>query len=379
MKPAPQSFTLAEIAGIPVRLHWTFLLFLAFMLVANTLRAGLAASLGGIGFIIALFLSVTLHEFGHSLMARKFGIKVRDITLLPIGGVSQLETIPDDPKQEFLVAVAGPAVSLALAFIFFVLMRLTGFSILSPRYASPAQYLWGGRFLASLASANLILGLFNIIPAFPMDGGRVLRSLLAQQMNYIEATRIAAAIGQGFAFLFALLGLFSNPWLIFVALFIYMGAGTEERTTEIRRVLGNIPVHRVMTTFFERVSPDEPLARVLEYAYRGCQEDFPVVDGDTIKGVLTKASILAALHEKGPDIRVSEAMLTDYTVLSPNDMLAGVYERMQACNCSSLPVLQDGKLVGMVGLENIGRFFMYESARQHAKKQEEERVKPPVI
>ncbi|MBC7083712.1 MAG: site-2 protease family protein [Firmicutes bacterium] len=362
-----QSFTLIEIAGIPIRLHWTFLLFLAFTLVSGALRAGLAASFGGVGFIIALFLSVTLHELGHSLAARKFGIKVRDITLLPIGGVSQLEEIPDDPRQELLVAIAGPAVSLGLAVIFFAVLHATGVAV----GLAAVQYLWGGRFIASLASANLILGLFNLVPAFPMDGGRVLRAVLALRMNYLDATRIAASVGQGFAFLFALLGLFTNPWLIFIALFIYMGAGTEERTAELRRVLGGVPVHRVMTTRFERVSPDEPLAAVLERAYRGCQDDFPVMEGDAVRGILTKASVLAALHEKGPDITVAEPMQTEFLTLAPNEMLARVYEKMRGCNCSSLPVVQDGKLVGMVGLENIGRFFAYESAKQKLTREEE--------
>lgn len=368
-----QSPTIARVAGIPLRLHWSFLLFLGFMLVANTLRAGIAASLGGIVFILALFLSVTLHEFGHSLVARRFGIKVRDITLLPIGGVSHLETTPDEPRQEFLVAVAGPAVSFSLALLLFSTMRLTGFPSQGSGFAFPSGYLWGGRFLASMATANLILGVFNIIPAFPMDGGRVLRSLLAQRMSFVRATRIAASIGQGFAFVFALFGLFTNPWLIFIALFIYMGAGAEERTVEVRDLLRNIPARRAMSTLFEKISPQEPLSRVLEHAYRGCQEDFPVVDGDVIKGVLTKASILSALHDKGPEVRAENAMLTDFRVLNPEDLLSEAYARIQGCNCSSLPVVQDGRLVGIVTLENLGRFFLYESARQKwFERQEEE-------
>jgi len=361
-----QSFTLIEVAGIPIRLHWSFLLFLVFMLISGAVGAGLASSLGGLGFIIALFASVTLHELGHSLVARRFGIKVKEITLLPIGGVSQLEEIPDDPRQELLVAIAGPAVSLGLAAVFIVALRATGIAM----GLGTIEYLWGGRFVASLASANVILGLFNLIPAFPMDGGRVLRAILAMRMNYLEATRIASSVGQGFAFLFALLGLFTNPWLIFIALFIYMGAGTEERTAEIRRVLGGVPVNRVMTTRFEIVLPTEPLAAVLERAYRGCQDDFPVVEGGVVKGILTKASVLAALHEKGPEISAAEAMQVEFVTLSPTDMLAQVYEKMRGCNCSSLPVVQDGKLVGMVGLENIGRFFAYESAKQKLTREE---------
>jgi Zn-dependent protease len=208
--------------GIPVHLHWTFLLLLGFVALSQAFVYGsLSAALGGVVFVSAIFACVVLHEFGHALAARRYGIATRDVTLLPIGGVARLERMPDDPGQELVVALAGPAVNLAIAGLLGVWLTLGGF--VSPGGLS----LTDGSLAARLLSVNLALVVFNMLPAFPMDGGRVLRALLARRTSYVRATDVAATIGRGMALLFGVAGLVWNPMLILIALFVWTGAGQE--------------------------------------------------------------------------------------------------------------------------------------------------------
>src|SRR5437016_9212220 len=223
------SIKIARISGIEVRIHVTFLLFLAWIGFTYYQVGGSAAAAEGVLFILALFGCVLLHEFGHALAARAFGIRTPDITLLPIGGVARLQRMPDKPWQELAVAVAGPLVNVVIAAVLiFVLGRRAEFQSLQ-HLEQP-----GIEMLAKLASVNISLVLFNLIPAFPMDGGRVLRSVLAMTMNYARATQVAAWIGQGLAFVFGFIGLFSNPMLIFIAFFIFLGAQQEAAIDETR-------------------------------------------------------------------------------------------------------------------------------------------------
>ena len=238
------SWKIGELAGIGIYVHATFWLLILFILYGNWRQGqNLSTALSGVVFVLAIFGCIVLHELGHALTARKYGIRTRDITLLPIGGLARLERMPDDPRQELWVALAGPAVNVVIAAALFLLVTAGGMQ------PDIADFKWtGGDFLNKLMAVNIWLVGFNLLPAFPMDGGRVLRALLAQRMEYVQATRLAARIGQGMAYIFGLLGLFTDPFLLFIALFVWMGAEQEAAAAHVHNSLGSIPVKRVMLT-----------------------------------------------------------------------------------------------------------------------------------
>ncbi len=228
------SLKLGRVSGIPIQVHWTFLILIAWIVLIHASRgASTIQVIGGVLLVLAVFGCVVLHELGHALTAQRFGIRTRDITLLPIGGVARLERMPEDPKQELLVAVAGPAVNGVIAGLLFVVLEVAG--IIGPM---AEVVVVGGNFFVQLMWINVILVLFNILPAFPMDGGRILRALLAYKMDFLRATQIAASVGQAMAMLFGLVGLiFGNPFLLFIAIFVYLGAGAEARHARVKRAL----------------------------------------------------------------------------------------------------------------------------------------------
>jgi len=352
------SWKLGRVAGIDVYMHGTFLILLAWVGLSHYLeRHRLADAGAGIVFILALFAIVVLHELGHALTARHYGIRTRDITLLPIGGVARLERMPDDPKQELLVALAGPAVNVVLAVVLF--------GVVTPAAALAAwqDVQWvGGDFLSKLMWVNVSLALFNLIPAFPMDGGRVLRAFLAMRMEYVRATHIAAQIGQGLALVFGLVGLFSNPFLVFIALFVWMGAAAEASTTLMRSALSGIPVSRVMIPRFETLAPTDTLQRAVGHVLAGFQHDFPVIEAGQVVGVLTRGDLMNGLTQKGPEAPVAAAMNPRFETAAPSDMLEGAVQRLQASGCPALPVLRGRELVGVLTMENVGEFLMIRSA-----------------
>jgi Zn-dependent protease/CBS domain-containing protein len=356
------SWKIGEVAGIGVYIHATFWLLVLYILATHWVEGhSLLTALAGVGFVLAIFACVVLHELGHALIARKFGIRTSDITLLPMGGVARLERMPDDPRQELWVALAGPAVNVLIAMVLFGVTATLG---VQPQWG---RLHWvGGDFLNKLMVVNVGLVLFNLLPAFPMDGGRVLRSLLARRMEYSRATRIAARIGQGMAFLFGLAGLFGNSFLIFIALFVWMGAEQEAAMVQMRHSLGGIPVSQVMLTDFRTLQPDDTLASAVEYMLAGWQEDFPVVFGDHVLGVLTREDLLKALAQGGTDIHIRDAMQREFQVADSHDMLETALALLRSCRCRSLPVLHDSRLVGMLTLENVGEFLMVQSALRQA-------------
>jgi Zn-dependent protease len=314
-------------------------------------------ALYGLGFILLLFGIVVLHELGHALTARRFGIRTRDITLLPIGGVARLERMPEDPKQELLVALAGPAVNVVLAAALFVIL-LAGRGV----EGLGTMNLVGGDLLSKLLWVNVALAVFNLLPAFPMDGGRVLRALLAIRMDYVRATHIAANIGQGMAFLFGFLGLFSNPFLVFIALFVWMGATQEAGMVEMKSALSGVPVEKVMVTNFRTLHPGDPLRTAIDQILAGAQQDFPVVESAEVVGVLTRKGLLTGLAKGGQDASVSDFMEREIRVVSPSEMAERVLAKLQDCKCHTLPVVQDGGLVGIFTMENLGEFMMIQTA-----------------
>jgi Zn-dependent protease/CBS domain-containing protein len=348
------SWRLGRVAGIDVYMHGTFLILLAWVGVSHYLQRHRLADAGaGVVFILALFAIIVLHELGHALTARHYGIRTRDITLLPIGGVARLERMPEDPRQELLVALAGPAVNVALAAV------LLG--VVTPTAWHDVQWV-GGDFLSKLLWVNVSLAVFNLIPAFPMDGGRALRALLAMRMDYVQATQIAAHIGQGLALVFGLVGLFSNPFLVFIALFVWMGAASEASAALTRSVLGGIPVSRAMITRFETLAPTDTLQRALAHVLAGFQHDFPVVEARRVVGVLTRADLMKGLTQAGADSPVATAMTSHFDCAAPSEMLEGAIQRLKASGCPALPVLRDGELIGVLTMENVGELLMVHSA-----------------
>jgi Zn-dependent protease/predicted transcriptional regulator len=352
------SWRIGRLAGIDVRMHVTFLILLSWVCISHfRLRQSMADVAIGFGFIVALFAIIVLHELGHALTARRFGIRTRDITLLPIGGVARLERMPEDPKQELLVALAGPAVNVFLAGLLFL--------VTSPAAAIEpvnAIRLVGGNLLLKLMWVNIGLAGFNMIPAFPMDGGRVLRAALALRMDYVRATEIAARLGQALALGFGFVGLFYNPFLVFIALFVWIGAAAEASTVQIKSAIGGIPVGRVMIRNFRSLLPEDSLQEALEHVLAGFQHDFPVVEDGRLVGVLTRDALFANLVKRGPQARVREAMDPQFGTADFSEMLEMVLERLQTSKCLSVPVLRNGSLVGVLTMENIGEFLMIQSA-----------------
>ena len=340
------SLKLGKWFGIEVNLHVTFLLLIGFLALtgfAATRNAGAVA--GNIGFLLALFLCVLLHEFGHALAARRYGIPTKDITLLPIGGVARLERMPTDPQQELVVALAGPAVNVVIAL---ALLPIIAVSELP--------------FFERLFSANLFLVAFNLIPAFPMDGGRVLRAGLALKMNYAGATRTAATIGQGFAVLFGLAGLFTNPFLILIAVFIWFGAAGESQVAQTQSRLAGVPVERAMLTQFETLAPINSLRYVSHLMLAGSQQEFPVVEGGRPLGLVTRADLFNALALHGPLGWASQAMRRDFATIDAGAPLAAAAEKLQTGQARSMFVLRDGQLAGLLTLENVLEYARLQAA-----------------
>ncbi len=356
------SWKIARLWGIDVYVHATFLLIILWVAFSYWVEQhSWAAVVGGILFILALFVCVVLHEYGHALTARRYGIRTRDITLYPIGGVARLERIPEKPLEELWVALAGPAVNLVLAAILLVPVLAAG-QLASLRPTS----LVSGTFLQRLLGVNLILALFNLLPAFPMDGGRVLRALLAMRMDHLRATQVSATVGQAMAFLFGFAGLLTDPWLLFIALFVWIGAEQESSMARIKSSLGGIPVSRAMQTKFETLVPNDTLARAVELILAGSQQDFPVVENDRAIGILERDSFIKALSRSGQGELVSVVMRRDVPEVDSHEMVESALERLQESGAKTLPVTHMGHLVGLITAENMTEFLMIRSALRAA-------------
>jgi Zn-dependent protease/CBS domain-containing protein len=359
------SWKIGRVAGINVFMHATFLLLIIFIVVVYWVQGhNLAATVWGVLFVLAIFVCIVLHELGHALTARRYGIRTRDIILLPIGGVARLERMPENPLEELRVALAGPAVNVVIAAaIFGVLLVMGNPPALSDFFNIAIS---GGHFMTRLMAVNVWLVGFNLLPAFPMDGGRVLRALLATRMEYTEATQHAAHVGQAMALLFGFFGLFYDPFLIFVALFVWMGAEAEAAMVQMRTSLGGIPVQRVMLTDFRTLTPDDTLDAAVQHILAGWQQDFPVVFGDHVLGILTREELLKALAQGGSAGLVRDAMQRDFKVVDSHDMLEKAVVSLRECGCRSLPVLHNGLLVGILNMENVGEFIMIQRALRRA-------------
>jgi Zn-dependent protease/CBS domain-containing protein len=360
------SWRVGKIAGIDVHVHATFWLLLVWVgLLRYRADGSLAAVVPELVFILAVFGIVVLHELGHALAARRYGIATRDITLLPIGGVARLERMPREPRQELVIALAGPAVNFALAAVLYLALAATGGVSSVAETASLDAGFLGRALPMRLIGINLWLGAFNLIPAFPMDGGRVLRAALAWRSgDYARATELAARIGRAFALLFGVVGLFvvGNPFLVFVALFVWLGAAGEAAAVQTSATLAGVPVRRVMITDVRTLSPDDRLEQAVRFVLDGFQQDFPVVDNGQVVGVLTRAALLRALSQRGPESPVATAMQTDFRAASPDEPVEEVMARLETCGCHAMPVVRGRELLGVLTTENIGEFVMVQTA-----------------
>ncbi len=352
------SMKLGRILGIDVYVHFTFLLLLGFVGLAHWMtERSLEAALTGLLFFTGLFACVLLHEYGHALAARKYGIATRDITLLPIGGLARLERMPDKPSQELVVALAGPLVNVIIAAGLLLGLTLTG--TWQPLASLTTT---SGNLLERLLAVNVFLVLFNLLPAFPMDGGRVLRSFLAMQLDYARATRIAARIGQGMAMVFGFIGLFTNPMLLLIALFVWVGAAQEAAAAEMKAPFTGVTVRDAMLTDFRALSPQDSLRDVTKLLLAGSQTDFPVADGGRVVGILDHAALFQALRERGDRAQVGDVMRSEFVTLRVDQSLDEALAEARAEGALTKAVTEDERFVGLLTPENVGEFFMIRRA-----------------
>jgi stage IV sporulation protein FB len=352
------SLKIGSVAGTAVRMHVTFLLFLVWIFGVNYAAGGQQAAWGGLLFMVLLFGCVLLHEFGHIFTARAFGVTTPFVTLLPIGGVAQLERIPEEPGQEFLIAIAGPLVNVVITIL---LVGVAGANLHSGATAVDNMQI---PLIDRLAAVNLFLALFNMIPAFPMDGGRVLRALLASRMGYVRATEVAAAIGQFVAFALGFIGLMYNPILIFIAIFVYLAASSEAHMVALRAASRGVPVSHAMVTHFETLKPEAHLDEAVRTLLQTGQGEFPVVDatGKPV-GVLGRGDLIRAIKQRGPDARVTDAMIAAMPTIGHRTTLEQAFKLLQQKEAPAVGITDaGGKLVGLVTGETIAEMMMLQDA-----------------
>ncbi|RIK41047.1 MAG: peptidase M50 [Chloroflexi bacterium] len=372
------SLTLIRIFGIDMRVHWSFLLIVVYyaFIYSGTGTNPMIGAAYGVVMILLLFLCVTLHELGHSLVAKYYKINVPHITLLPIGGVASLERMPDKPLQEFLIAIAGPLVNIVLAA---VLAPFAGYAVVSAVEAgqlttSPVA-IWRfaitpgvGNLVVNLTLTNLLLALFNLLPAFPMDGGRILRALLAMGTSYVQATRIAVVVGRLMAALFAFWGIMGGGiFLLLIAFFVYVGGGAELEAVESRAVLKNVRAEQALTPSAASLYASERLNRAVDLIMSSYQTDYPVLDlSSRFVGVLTRPRLVQALKEVGPDARVTDVMIPadQVPVASPRETLDKLWEKMVQGGGRVVAVKEGPNFVGLITLDDISEIFAVVGAHQ---------------
>lgn len=365
------SLTIFRVFGIDVRIHWSFILILfygAFMFSSGP-AGPVVGALYGILVIVLLFACVTLHELGHALAAKYYKVGVKDITLLPIGGVASLERMPDKPMQEFVITLAGPLVNFALAIILLPLalaaavLEMGSASVLSQPGRIAGMLMTPGltNLLVYLVATNVLLGLFNLLPAFPMDGGRILRSLLAMTTSYVQATRIAVLVGRIMAVLLAVWGLMTgNIVLLLVAFFVYVGGGAEREAVESRAVLKYVTVEQGLTHNAVNLYSSERLNRAVDLIMNTYQTDYPVLDlSGKFIGVLTRPQLIQALRTQGPDARIVDVMtpVEKVPVVAPSDTLAEAWERMATAGSRVVAAKRGAEFLGLITLEDMNEVF----------------------
>jgi stage IV sporulation protein FB len=345
------SFRLATVAGTEIRIHLTFLLLVGWYALTAWQAGGPVAARRSVVFLLLLFACILLHEFGHVLMARRFGIPTPDILLSPIGGLARLARMPEEPRQELLVALAGPAVTVAIALALWGVLRLDQGQMDLLAF-DPAR----GELLGDLLRVNLALLVFNLIPAFPMDGGRVLRALLARRKGLVAGTRVASRIGQAFAVGLGLLALYVGaPMLVLIAGFIYLAAEAEARAVETRAAGRGVTAGQMMVTDLKLLRVYATLEDAARVLLAGEQREFPVVDNDgRLEGLLTREDLIRGLSQRGAGATVGEAMSRNVEPIAPTLPFEAALERLRTSGLPALPVVNPRReVIGLVTTDNI--------------------------
>lgn len=353
MKGALKLFTLF---GISVYIHATFLILPAIFFIY--------AGLKGLFVILIVFAFVTLHELSHSLVAKRYGIIVRSIMLFPIGGVASLTGSTQKPKEEIYIAIAGPIFNVLLTVIFFFpLLYLLGPKVL----LHPSLDTWP-QTIAYIFWINPLLAMFNLLPAFPMDGGRIFRALLATHLDIRKATHIAVNVGHMFALIFGIIGIINgNLFLIAIAFFVYIAASAEELQVDMSETIKDFLVKDVISDNYISVTPQTRLAKVLEFMFRTHQEDFPVLDGENLVGFLPRSDIISHIHRFGISHSIKELMRYSFPTAQLYEPLNIVQKRMQEEGLKALPVIYSGRLVGIITLEDISRVYAIMSEQHRVR------------
>ncbi len=342
------SFPVGKLFGIPIRVHYTFLILLAFIWYVESTILGPEAGLHSVVFWALIFVCVLIHELAHSLVAKSYGLTIVSIILLPIGGVSQISEIPRDPIKEVGITIAGPVSNFVIA----GMLLLIGKSV-DPSLQFSEISLQSGNTIVDLFWANIMLGLFNIVPAYPMDGGRILRGILAVKRDYLEATRLAADIGKLFAIGFIVAGFFYNWWLILIGIFVFSGASSEAEAAVLSSKLEKISVGELIISDFKTISPDEPLTSVVEKSLHTFQNDFPVVSDGKFVGVLTRSAVIESLHHRRHETLVGEIAKKSFPSISPDETAADALTAMRSAHVTVAPVEDNGKLKGIITVEKL--------------------------
>jgi Zn-dependent protease/CBS domain-containing protein len=336
------SIKIFSIFGIPVELHISFLILIILIYLIALLNVVPYVNLLTAVLITLIFATVVIHELSHSYVAKRYGIKISRIVLLPIGGISEMEEIPNDPSEELRIALAGPLSNLVIAAVCYVIL------ILSKNYLSIV--LAGALYYFILV--NLLLGLFNLLPAFPMDGGRILRAFLAERMSLIRATRISASIGKQFAIVMAIIGVFFNFLLILIAVYVYLGAESEYRSVLLSTLLENDKVQDVMTREVHTLNPDDTVRDALKLMFREKHMGYPVVEDNELVGIITFHDI-SKIPEDSRETPVNDIMTKELILSSPDEELILTVEKLNKYRIGRVPVVEDGKLVGIVSKTDL--------------------------
>lgn len=358
-----RALSFPKIAGINIYIHWTFSILIIWIVFSN-LRAGLNLIQVGwsVLFILSLFICVTLHELGHALAAKRFGIVTKDITLYPIGGVARLEKMPEKPKQELLVALAGPAVNFIISLVFFPLLIQVDWTI---EESSNVLIIDHENFLQMLALLNIWLALFNLIPAFPMDGGRVLRAILAMKLGRVKATHIAATIGKLLAFVFIIAGFYMNPFLIFIGLFIILGANAEDQMVKTQELISELSAKDAVMTNYVTIEKNQPISLAIKLLLDGQAKNFLITDNHVPVGIVGSEEIIRGIQEIGESAPIEKITQRKIIYVDASASLNDVFLEFKNSRLSLILVKDGDDLIGVIDTENLAELILIHNARKN--------------
>ncbi len=352
---------LRKLFNVNNEIHWTFVFILAWVIFLELKSGGtIENALMSTVFILLLFVCVVCHEFGHILTARKFGVTTKKITLLPIGGVASMETIPENPKEELLISLAGPAVNILIALGLSLFINISIFLDQNPtQIEETLSHVTPQNLLIYLFSANIALAIFNFIPAFPMDGGRVLRAILAMKMDRVTATNIASGIGQFVALIFVFVGILYNPFLIVIALFIFFGAYGENKMVRQLALLKGHKVQEAMLTNISILKPDDTIKDVIELLLSGTEKSFVVTENSKIVGILYHKDIIK--NSKNKSLSIRDIMSRSFKTIHMDSDLKEIFKLINTEKRDFFAVIDDDILVGAIDLSNLSEFMLIQS------------------